>query len=162
MIFCDIDGCIANAQPYVTKYLAGKSDWDEYFKHQSEFEPIPSTVPLLRRYVFAHGDDIIFITGRPESTRADTEQWLRKFIGSNYRYLLMRPKKQEGSTQKMKLDWIRKYQPDLIIDDDPEVVRLALENGFPIIQVHGYRIGKRDNAPGDKVAKRQNYDRLFR
>jgi hypothetical protein len=66
----------------------------------------------------------------------------------------MRPKKQEGSTQKMKLDWIRKYQPDLIIDDDPEVVRLALENGFPIIQVHGYRIGKRDNAPGDKVAKR--------
>lgn len=108
LILCDIDGCLADVRAFVKKYLQdGKSDWDGYFAHQPEFPIVGPVVALVHDYACLNSgnvDNLGFMTGRPERTRADTEKWLREHVTSNFSVLLMRPEDYRGSTLVLKCE----------------------------------------------------------
>jgi hypothetical protein len=140
MIMCDLDGVLFDASPFVDKYsIDGKLNWDEYLKHQLEIKPIPEMVPIIKTLILMDPSKFIFASGRPESTRADTVKSLNQCLGVVYGYrLCMRPRDYKLSTLWLKMEWYHQYQPDLIIEDDPEVVERALQDHFTVLQVHGY------------------------
>jgi len=151
LVMCDIDGCVADVREIVAKYLP---DWEEYYRHQMDCLPIPSVVRLIGSLVEG-GTEVIFVTGRPICVRADTAWWLRFHVTFGYKQLLMRDRDFVGSTQDLKLQWFHEYHPQLIVDDDPSVVKLATLEGFVVLQVHGYRwSGSRDYAPGEAIPAR--------
>lgn len=97
------------------------------------------------------GKTIIFVSGRPERCRKDTEQWLANhgfalehtapigWSGRSYFALLMRQDadsrpdtevKQDILDKLLKKSWIHK-----VIDDRPSVIRMWASNGLSILDV---------------------------
>ena len=73
----DLDGTLCDCTPRVNKYLKeDNKDWDAFYKHCEEDKPIDNTVAILRVLANA-GYDILFVSGRRESTRENTLQWLK-------------------------------------------------------------------------------------
>lgn len=152
-ILTDIDGVIADPRPQVEKYLHnGNWNWDEYFKHTLELEPIPLIVEMLDAMALI-GNRIIFITGRPQSNRRLTTQWLME----HFRYatvtgsglsLLMRSGTDTGPTTAIKLKCCDILKPDLVLEDEPDAVSALVTAGYKVLQVHGYRISGKDGIPG--------------
>ena len=97
--------------------------------------------------IISLGCKVIYVTGRPERVREETEQWLLdKGLGywenSLYKIglrLFMNKKSGSIPTRDFKLDLYKYLQPDLIIEDEPQSVRLFKKAGFKVLQVHGYR-----------------------
>jgi len=46
------------------------------------------------------------------------------------------------------MQWFRELKPNLVIDDDPEVVEAATKEGFIVLQVHGFRVTDKELIPG--------------
>ena len=142
----DIDGVLADVREFVVAYLP--HDWKEYFSHTEEFPcilPMASLLYALTEEVYPSHCTYL-VTGRPESNREATENWLRK-NSLAYGTLLMRRNGDSRKTCEIKLQWFREIQPDLIIDDDPAVAEMATKEGFIVLQVHGYRVTSNDLIP---------------
>jgi hypothetical protein len=148
-VACDIDGVLADVRRYVEEYLLDKNDWNAYFEHTLDFPPILSMVNLLCLLRGIPGNEICLVTSRPESNRELTEKWLTDTLLFSVPAwkLLMRPNDDLRSAFEIKLDWFRKLLPDLVIEDDPEVVDSATKEGFLVLQVHGFRATKNDLIP---------------
>ena len=132
LVMCDIDCCIADVRP-IGKYLP---DWNEYFSHLMEAVPIDTVIEVVVSLEEA-SHNIAFITGRPEGTRRSTTEWLDNYFCGSYE--LYMPKGSYGTTQEFKLAKYKELKPDLIIEDDPTVVKAAKGLGFLVLQVHGFR-----------------------
>lgn len=142
-ICCDIDGVLADVRPYVEKYLP--HNWKTYFSHTHAFQAIEPLFALLYS-LQEQAHDITLVTGRPESNRNLTERWLKDYYGFPLP-ILMRKDTDHRSTCEIKLEWFRWIRPDLIIDDEPTVVKTATDEGFVVLQVHGFRCTEKDSIP---------------
>lgn len=86
IILCDIDGTVAN-NDHRQHFLEGKKDWDGFFSELSNDIPIYSIIEKIKKHQF-QGKDIIFLTGRPERYREETESWLKKYFNFKFRLLM--------------------------------------------------------------------------
>lgn len=153
-IVCDIDGVLADVRKHVEEHLLEKNDWKTYFEHTLEFPVIPTIRSLLYTLDGKPHHETYLVTGRPESNRVLTELWLQSVgIGPGVflRHLLMRASGDSRPTWDVKMDIIRRLNPDLIIDDDPAVIEVAVKEGFTVLQVHGFRCTSNDYVPFKKV-----------
>ena len=90
IVVVDIDGTIAKVGDRL-KYLQQEmKDWDSFYEHCDEDEPIKDMLELVYD-LFRSYNHIVFCTGRRESVRAKTEAWLSKHLGIEEYILLMRP-----------------------------------------------------------------------
>lgn len=131
-VLVDIDGTLAR--------MTGRSPYD--FERVGEDEPIEAIVELvgiLRAYA-----QVIFLSGRDESCRAQTEQWLDLHVDrdpdSNDEPLYMRPAgdKRRDSIVKAELfdQHIRDhYNVRYVLDDRKQVVRMWRDLGLTCLQV---------------------------
>ncbi len=144
----DIDGVLADVRRFVVEYLP--HDWKEYFSHTEEFPCVLPIVALLCSLQSERYHKVYLVTGRPESNREATENWLRKELPAcripSY-LLMMRSNGDSRATYEIKMQWFRDIRPDLIVDDDPAVVEAATKEGFVVLQVHGYRATPDDLIP---------------
>jgi hypothetical protein len=146
----DIDGVLADVRPFVKKYLIEKKDWNEYFKHTLEFPVIKPCFTLLKQLNSIIGNEIFIVTGRPESNRILTAQWfLTNGILATPRNLIMRPSNCDEDMRNcdFKLAYFRIWKPNLIIDDDSDVIEGARELDIETLQVVGYRMTHKDMIP---------------
>lgn len=144
-VVCDIDGVLADVRPYL--HLL-PHNWEEFFKHTHEFQKIPQNVMLVQS-LLNDNHSIYFITGRPESNREQTRAWLEHNVVTvfNDSWLIMRKNCDDRPSYEFKMQHYNRIKPSLIIDDEPDLVKYATENGFCVLQVHGYREGKSDGIP---------------
>lgn len=77
-IIVDIDGTIAKVGDRLKYLQSEKKDWDAFYEHCYEDEPIEDIIELVN--TLADDNYIIFCTGRRESVREQTMVWLRNFI----------------------------------------------------------------------------------
>lgn len=91
----DLDGTLCDSSERVVKYLQNvdKPDWDAFYKDVSldeEITPVCEVLNSLKNSWF----DILFVTGRPESCRESTLEWLRQHFDNpdiaNSDHLFMR------------------------------------------------------------------------
>lgn len=141
-ILFDIDGTLADTshRDHLVRDPDTR-DFPAFFDQMQHDTPIMPVVNLLR--IVSYSLPVILTTGRPETYRQVTEEWLLTHAIPHH-ILLMRP---EGNRQddtvikKAMLTILRSadWNPLLVIDDRSKVVNMWRENGLICLQA----------APGD-------------
>ena len=117
----------------------GKIDWD--IAHDTELvkkdKPNLPMIDLAKRYKKA-GFKVVILTGRPDTIRTTTEEWLDKY-GIEYDELYMRNKKEHY----LKADVFKKgiyeiYLDDVFCayDDDERIIQMWNSVGIPAFKVY--------------------------
>ncbi|MBL7490663.1 hypothetical protein I6A62_21820, partial [Frankia sp. AgW1.1] len=70
----DVDGVVADVRHRLGFLRQRPGDWDSFFAAATADPPLPQGVDLVLGLAAEH--DVVWLTGRPERSRADTEQWL--------------------------------------------------------------------------------------
>lgn len=81
VIVVDIDGTLSDASERAAKYLdptGKKSDWDGFYNACGEDKPIQPVIDLVENLSTFY--KVIFCSGRRESCRKATEEWMDKHI----------------------------------------------------------------------------------
>lgn len=134
----DLDGTLADdsGRAHFVEVEAGKKrDWHSYFDAIEEDSPIGASMEILRA-LHAQGVRVIFLTGRPEYTRAKTERWLKANGLTDYDVLLMRPEGEYRPAGEFKVDEIEKlrdhYELVCAFEDRIDVAEHLRRAGLPV------------------------------
>lgn len=128
-ILVDIDGTVA--------LHVDRSPYDETrVSEDVPNEPIIAAVLAMR----TAGYRVIFMSGRSEGCRAETEKWLDEHVGGSYEALYMRPSGDSRRDSVVKLELFdahvrHDYRVALVFDDRASVVRTWRDLGLTVAQV---------------------------
>jgi len=129
----DIDGVLADVRHRLAHVQRRPKDWDAFFAAAPDDTPLPEG--LDRATELAARGGIIYLTGRPERCRLDTETWLAAH-GFPRSTLLMRPDTDRRPARMFKLDEVRRLAAsgtiDVVVDDDALVVDTLAAAGFTV------------------------------
>jgi len=128
-IICDLDGTLAmhtGRTPF---------EWNRICEDKID----PRLALMLEIYSNLYESEVIFLTGRPESARKATEEWLNKHYDGSYT-LIMRNEKDfsHGPDCKKKLyeDYILdRYNVLCVFDDSDKCVDMWRQQGLLTLQV---------------------------
>jgi len=129
----DIDGVVADVRHRLHLIQDRPKRWDAFFAAAAEDPPLPAGVDLVRELAADH--DVVWLTGRPERTRAVTAAWLADH-GLPAEPLLMRKDRDFRPARLAKREELhrlrRRGEIAVVVDDDPAVVDLLAAEGFPV------------------------------
>jgi len=136
IIIFDIDGTLADCR-HRQKYLLQKpKNWKSFFAEALKDEPVKAMQILNQSLAQSGSFSILLCTGRPESMRRQTEEWLKKhsiiFDG-----LLMRPEgdhRQDYSVKSEMLAGMDKKRILFVIDDRRQAVEMWRREGLLCLQ----------------------------
>lgn len=140
IIVVDIDGTIAKVGDRLKYLQQEKKDWDAFYEHCDEDEPIKDIIELLE-LMQIHEYNIVFCTGRRESVRKKTEDWLFKNIWCLREYKLQMRKDNDwrhDTEVKPELLINAGITPDnvwFILEDRDSMVAKWRELGYRCLQV---------------------------
>lgn len=140
IIICDLDGTIANLEHrlhYIKKDDPTPEDYKNFYSEVMGDSPIQDVLDTVTEEYEA-GKTIIFVSGRSDISREDTEAWLEKYAPQiKYSALLMRDSKDRRPDTMVKEDFLKKvlkdYTIEKVYDDRPSVIRMWRENGLEVI-----------------------------
>lgn len=141
IVVVDIDGTIAKVGDRLKYLQQEKKDWDAFYEHCDEDEPIDEMCQLVAD-LFVLGRDIVFCTGRRESVREKTRNWLTQNVISTYDdELLMRKDGDWRHDTEVKPELLHKagIMPDdvyFILEDRDSMVAKWRELGYRCLQVN--------------------------
>lgn len=147
IIICDLDGTLCDTyqrQHFVNpgvlqpggKY---KKDWVSFFNAMDK-DPLNKKVATTVR-VLARDYQVVFASGRPDTYRAATENWLSRYQFSTHIYpLYMRPRndsRDDTIVKEIILDFeiLPLGQPYICFDDRDRVVQMWRNRGYTCFQV---------------------------
>lgn len=141
-VVVDIDRTLADCK-HRTHYVERKPKNYEAFFEEAAFDaPIKSMCNLVNVLIKSGNYEIVFCTGRPESIRSTTIEWLSTHLDIDEYdiVLLMRPDKNylDDSIVKPKLlskHGINPSNTEFILDDKQNVVDTFRRLGFKVLQV---------------------------
>jgi hypothetical protein len=129
----DIDGVVADVSHRLHHLDRRPKDWDGFFADAREDPPLEEGLAVVRRLEDDH--EIVYLTGRPERCRADTEAWLARHGIGGHR-LVMRPPGTFRPAAQVKrellVDLSAGREVGVVVDDDPLVIAALTKAGFPV------------------------------
>ena len=139
----DLDGTLCDCTPRVKKYLDGKDDWEGFYAHCEDDYSIDEVCDVLVA-LSEMNFDILFVTGRRESTRQATLSWLRERFGdkvADSSKLFMRSAKDGHCADYVSK--VRNYREHIegkwavrgVFEDRSECVRMWRDLGLKCFQV---------------------------
>jgi hypothetical protein len=132
-IICDLDGTLANID-HRLHFLEDK-DWPGFFAAVKDDTPNTWCAELLRG-MLGIGHKIIFVSGRNETARADTGEWLGK-LGFGASDLYMRPKDSRIEDYVFKARVYREHllHEDIlfVLEDRKQVVDMWRKEGLVVL-----------------------------
>jgi len=131
----DIDGVLADVRHRVHHVTARPKDWDSFFAAAPDDPPLPDGLAVAHRLA-DDGLTIVYLTGRPERCRADTQEWLdRNALPAGE--LLMRSDHDRRPARLTKLGVARRLRDrapvEVVVDDDSAVVATLRGDGFEVL-----------------------------
>ncbi|CUU59514.1 hypothetical protein Ga0074812_12886 [Parafrankia irregularis] len=131
----DVDGVVADVRHRLRFLRALPGDWEAFFAAADVDPPLVEGVELVR--TLARDHEVIWLTGRPERSRAATERWLRA-QGLPVGELRMRPDADRRPARIFKRSELRRLgsrrRVAVVVDDDPAVVELLRADGWPVLR----------------------------
>lgn len=131
----DIDGVLADSRHRLHLIRQKPKNWDQFYALVSQDPVLEVGKELVFGFSAVLGSGaIMYLTGRRESARQDTADWLR-LNGFPGGVLCMRPDGDYRPAKEYKLENI--YPPEctwLVVDDDPEVCVELLAQGYRVLQ----------------------------
>lgn len=140
-IIVDIDGTIAKIGDRLKYLQQEKKDWDSFYEHCDEDEPIKDMCKLVEE-LWERDYHIVFCTGRRASVRGKTIKWIHQHldIGVNYDLLMRKDNDWRPDTEvKPELLANAGITPDdvwFILEDRDSVVIKLRSLGFRVLQVN--------------------------
>jgi hypothetical protein len=130
----DIDGVVADVRHRLHHLRGRPKDWESFFAAAPEDPLLEQGREVVTR--LAEGYDVLYLSGRPERCRADTETWLRRHHLPEGRVLLRRAGDRRPA-RLVKVEILRRLAAErtvgLLVDDDPEVLEAARAAGFDVL-----------------------------
>jgi hypothetical protein len=130
----DIDGVLADVRHRLPHLERRPKDWDAFFDAASGDPPLDEGLAVAR--TLADGHEIVYLTGRPERCRADTERWLRTH-GLPAGQVVMRRRGDYRPARTVKVALLRRFAQErpvaVLVDDDESVVQAARHAGFEVL-----------------------------
>jgi phosphoglycolate phosphatase-like HAD superfamily hydrolase len=130
----DIDGVLADVRHRLHFVENKPKDWRRFFAATGQDTPLGDGFTLLRAHAVEH--EICYLSGRPESTREVTEQWLARH-GAPTGDVILRPHADFRPAVDYKLEVLRRLTEQhniaALVDDDPRVCRAAVDAGFHVV-----------------------------
>ena len=131
----DVDGVVADVRHRLRFLRARPSDWEAFFNAADVDPPIDEGVALVRRLAQDH--DVVWLTGRPERSRAITVRWLQD-LDLPVDNVRMRPDTDRRPARIFKRAELRRLgsrrRIAVVVDDDPAVVDLLRADGWPVMR----------------------------
>lgn len=126
----DVDGTLANVDPYIHLVRGPNKDYDAF--HEASLGALPYfEVLAMLNNTLADGYHILIVTSRMEKWRGLTSLWLAKNKVTSHA-LFMRPNSDFRPDYEVKKDILDKISKhwDVIhaVDDNPNVIRLWEDN----------------------------------
>jgi len=143
IVLVDVDGTIAELGDRLRFIKQVDPDWDAFYEHCFEDEPIDNMIDLVSALIIA-GYNIVFCTGRRECVREQTEKWLQHHFQEIYdpeeRMLLMRPDGDHRHDTVVKPEQVRKAgitydEIAFVLEDRNSMVAKWRELGVTCLQV---------------------------
>lgn len=140
VILFDIDGTLADLRHRLHHIKKGEEDYTAFFDAMVDDAPIKPVLELAHH--LSVSKDIIFVSGRPDSHRQQTTEWLVKhcFHGFSLKpRLYMRKAGDHRPDYIVKLEILNQiradgWNPILVIDDRPSVVTMWRKQGLVCLQ----------------------------
>ena len=128
----DIDGVVADVRHRLRHLEGRRKDWDAFFAAAVDDPPHEEGLAIVERLAADH--EIVFLTGRPERCRADTERWLEAH-GIGGHPLHMRPEGTRRPAAQVKREVLDRVaagrEVAVVVDDDPDVLAAMAAAGRP-------------------------------
>jgi hypothetical protein len=143
IIIVDIDGTVSKVGNRLKYLQQSPKDWDSFYEACNEDNPIESICNLIKGldthpYV---SYELVFCTGRRESVREKTEEWIDNRIGLLFEYkLLMRKNGDFRHDTEVKPELLKEAGISIdniafILEDRNSMVKKWRELGFTCLQV---------------------------
>lgn len=131
-IICDLDGTLTNPEHRLHYVRGEKKDWGKFFNEMTE-DPINTWCEDIL-FKFENSHSIVLCSGRPDSFKRHTEEWLSKY-DVTYDKLLMRSRndfRRDDIVKEQILDFeiLTRYTPVFCIDDRKQVVDMWRRRGL--------------------------------
>lgn len=131
----DLDGVVADVRHRLHHVSNGRRDWDAFFAAIPDDPVLPEGRAVADRLAADH--DIVYLTGRPERTRADTDEWLRRHQLPRGR-VIMRPERDHRPARLLKPRLLRSLAAGrrvaVIVDDDEDVCAALERSGWQVLR----------------------------
>lgn len=138
-VICDLDGTLCDIEHrlhYVKNCGDQPKDWKSFFANMSDDTMREDVAAKLLPYRNTH--NIVFVSGRPNEYRKETEKWLSDHFPL-YDTLIMRRENDKRPDTEVKRDilkmYFRKEKIDIVFDDRPSVIRMWREEGLNVEDV---------------------------
>jgi hypothetical protein len=152
----DLDGVVADVRHRLPYLEQRPQQWDAFFDAARHDEAHPEGLAVVARLAEDH--EIVFLTGRPQRTRRNTEAWLAARGLGGHR-LLMRSERDRRPAAVVKVgmlaDLARGRTVGVVVDDDPVVLEAMRRAGYPTFAADWERSVVWD-WPDPADSKRQN------
>ncbi len=117
-------------------HIAGRPKrWDRFFAAIPDDPLLPEGAAVAQRLAVDH--EIVYLTGRPEHTRGDTQAWLTRHALPDGR-LAMRREGDRRPARVTKLALLRRLargrQVTVVVDDDPAVCEALDDDGWRVLR----------------------------
>jgi hypothetical protein len=130
----DIDGVVADVRHRLHHLEQRPQDWRAFFAGARHDPPLDVGLDTVRRLAEVY--EIVYLSGRPEYIRRDTERWFREHDLPRGP-LHLRPRGDYRPAYQMKLEVLRRLQRtapvQVVVDDDPIVLDAIRSAGFDVL-----------------------------
>ncbi|HSK26563.1 MAG TPA: hypothetical protein VK894_06600 [Jiangellales bacterium] len=131
----DLDGVVADVAHRIHHLRRRPKDWDAFFAALSTDPVLPEGLAVARRLAEDHR--LVYLSGRPERTRPETEEWLRRH-GLPPGRLVLRRDGDRRPARLVKVETLRRLSREaavsVLVDDDPQVCSAARAAGFTVLE----------------------------
>lgn len=140
-IIVDIDGTLADLTHRL--HFLEKRDYDGFYGALNKDEVKLNIVETVVNLGMLKSNRIILCSGRPDTYRKETSDWLLVEAGLTCEALYMRSAGDYRKDHIVKAELYDKmlvdgYNPSLVIDDRPSVIAMWREKGLDVLQVVGW------------------------
>ncbi len=130
----DLDGVVADTRHRVHHVERKPKNWEAFFCAARQDPLLPEGAAVAHQLASDH--TIVYLTGRPERWRSDTEAWLTE-VGLPSGPVYMRGNSDHRPARMVKLGVLRKLVTKapvaVVVDDDPQVVHAVRSAGFTVL-----------------------------
>jgi hypothetical protein len=131
----DLDGVLADVGHRLHHLERRPKDWAAFFACLDDDPLLPEGLAVARRLSEAHR--VVYLSGRPERTRARTQAWLERHDVPPGRVLL-RGDRDRRPARVLKVGVLRRLAARadvaVLVDDDPQVCVAARAAGFTVLE----------------------------
>ena len=130
VVICDLDGTLCNIDHRLHFVKDGNRDWKSFFANLRHDTVRTDVFDNMLHSLVKHNAKLVFVSGRPEEYRKETEEWLMPLIDirDSHTPLFMRPKGDHRPDTEVKAEiydkLLSKTNVVEIFDDRPSVIRM--------------------------------------